>query len=388
MLPRCSLLRVGVSHTIGADRRPAGRSLPSMSDGSSLLSLFCGAGGLDLGFEEAGFDIQLAFDLRPDAVRSYNENRPGRPPAARCMDVRDITVDMLDELVGGTFCPMGIVGGPPCQSFSQANRSPLEDDPRHELPFVYLRLIKELSERRPLHFFVLENVVALREPPHANRFRLLKAQLDEAGFNVYEAVLDASSYGVPQRRERLILVGLNKALYPETAWRPPTKMEVPPEHLTVRYAFRSLPEPVHYRRGLSQQEMPFHPNHWCMAPKSKKFTTPGALVEGRRSNRSFKTLSWDKPSVTVAYGNREVHIHPDCKRRLSVLEAMRLQGFPDSYVLEGSLSSQITQVSEAVPPPMAKAIAISLKHIVDGKPPGPQRSLKPRAGTPSRISAR
>ena len=128
-----------------------------------------------------------------------------------------------------------------------------------------------------------------------------------------------------------------------------------------------------------------------MAPKSKKFFTPGALVEGQRGNRSFKTLSWDKPSVTVAYGNREVHIHPDCKRRLSVFEAMRLQGFPDTYELKGSLSSQITQVSEAVPPPMAKAIGLSLKNLIHSEVAGRNRKApaKPAAvGSPrTRLAA-
>jgi DNA (cytosine-5)-methyltransferase 1 len=336
-----------------------------MSDGRRLLSVFCGAGGLDLGFEQAGFNVQLAFDIRPDAVLSHNKNRADKPAAAHRIDVRDITLAKLDELAGSTFKPIGVVGGPPCQSFSQANRSPLEDDPRHKLPFVYCDLIQKLNARSPLHFFVLENVVALRESPHVERFEELKKKLDKAGFRVHEAVLDASSYGVPQRRERLILVGLNKKLYPDIVWEAPQKVEVPAEHLTVRHAFKELPEPVHYRRDLKRSDLVFHPNHWCMAPKSKKFTTPGALVEGRRGNRSFKTLSWNLPSVTVAYGNREVHVHPDCKRRLSVLEAMRLQGFPDTYVLEGSLSSQITQVSEAVPPPMAKAIAQTLKQILD-----------------------
>jgi DNA (cytosine-5)-methyltransferase 1 len=94
-----------------------------------------------------------------------------------------------------------------------------------------------------------------------------------------------------------------------------------------------------------------------MKPKSIRFTQEGMLVPGNGSHRSFKTLAWDQPSITVAYGHREVHVHPDCKRRLSVYEAMLLQGFPKSYELLGTLSSQITQVSEAVPPKMAEAVA-------------------------------
>jgi DNA (cytosine-5)-methyltransferase 1 len=110
-----------------------------------------------------------------------------------------------------------------------------------------------------------------------------------------------------------------------------------------------------------------------MRPKSRKFTTPGALKPGNGRNRSFKTLDWDRPSLTVAYGHREVHIHPDCHRRLSVYEAMKLQGFPDHYELIGSLSSQIVQVSEAVPPPLAYAVAASVRDLIaalEGRPAG------------------
>ena len=346
---------------------------------NGLLSVFCGAGGLDLGFEEAGFSVDLAFDIRPDAIVSYNANRGSNPVSAHCLDVRNLTLAKLDELAGKTFAPFGIIGGPPCQSFSQANRSPVDNDPRHELPFVYAKLIDSLNKRNPLHFFVLENVVALREEPHLEHFELLKKKLKKIGFNVFEAVLDARDYGVPQKRERLILVGINSKLHPHAEWVAPPKLDLPVSSLTVRHAFRGLPEPTHFRRGLSLGDIAFHPNHWCMAPKSKKFSTLGALVEGQRGNRSFKTLSWDKPSVTVAYGNREVHIHPNCKRRLSVFEAMRLQGFPDSYELKGCLSSQITQVSEAVPPPMAKAVGISLSKLIDAAVKGKTQKVAPVA---------
>ncbi len=98
-----------------------------------------------------------------------------------------------------------------------------------------------------------------------------------------------------------------------------------------------------------------------MAPKSIKFQT-GELVEGYKDKRSFRTLSWNEPSYTASYGNREVHVHPNGHRRLSVLEAMLIQGFKKNYKLSGSLSDQITQVSEAVPPPLAFAVSSQLKN--------------------------
>ena len=114
----------------------------------------------------------------------------------------------------------------------------------------------------------------------------------------------------------------------------------------------------------SEDAIPVHPNHWCMTPKSRRFFD-GSLLEGYSSHRSFKTLAWDEPSITVSYGHREVHVHPSGKRRLSVFEAMRLQGFPDDYVLDGTLSAQIDQVSEAVPPPLAEVVAMSIKSALE-----------------------
>ena len=105
---------------------------------------------------------------------------------------------------------------------------------------------------------------------------------------------------------------------------------------------------------------PIHPNHWCMVPKSDRFKN-NKLIPGDCSQRSFRTLEWERPSYTVAYGNREVHVHPSGNRRLSVYEAMLLQGYPTNYELKGTLSDQFQQVSQAVPPPMAKAVAQSIE---------------------------
>jgi DNA (cytosine-5)-methyltransferase 1 len=100
-----------------------------------------------------------------------------------------------------------------------------------------------------------------------------------------------------------------------------------------------------------------------MKPKSSKFQN-GSLVEGHNGGRSFRVLSWKKPSWTVAYGNREIHIHPSGKRRLSIYEAMLLQGFPKRYQLFGTLTEQVKQVSDAVPPPLAAALARSLRQFL------------------------
>jgi len=325
-----------------------------------LLSLFCGAGGLDLGFEEAGYKIGLAFDIRNDSIASYNHNRPLDSKVGRCADIRELTLSKLDQMYGVEFRPQGIIGGPPCQSFSRANKSVKVDDPRHQLPFVYADLIDKLNKRSPVDFFMFENVPGIDEGTNRTLFSKLIKKLEDAGFVVKQVLLNALEFGVPQNRSRVIMIGLNKNTRKNHIWLPPKKTDLPKARLTVGSTISHLPEPTFFTRNLLPAEIPFHPNHWCMQPKSLKFFTPGRLTPSQNNSRSFKTLSFDQPSITVAYGNREVHVHPHGKRRLSVLEAMLLQGFPENWQLLGSMSSQFTQVSEAVPPPMSKAIALSI----------------------------
>jgi DNA (cytosine-5)-methyltransferase 1 len=326
-----------------------------------LISLFSGAGGLDWGFEAAGFSPAVAIDIRADAIKSYNHNRPRNGRVGRTGDVAKLDAAALDALAGRTVRPIGIIGGPPCQSFSRATHS-AEDDPRHGLPLQFARILRELNARAPVHFFAFENVPGLLKEKHAKRFASILSAFRRAGFNVFQGHMNASAFGVPQDRPRLILVGLNRKLYPKKKWEAPKG--TPNALVSVKTAIGGFPEPRFWERGLTPADIPHHPNHWCMVPKSKNFETAGALVQGTARGRSFRTLSWDRPSPTIAYGNREVHIHPDCKRRLSVYEALRLQGFPKRFELTGTLSSQIQQVSEAVPPPLGKAIAQSILEII------------------------
>lgn len=341
-----------------------------------LLSLFCGAGGLDLGFENCGYEIGLGFDLNADSVASYNHNRP-KVGRARIGDVAKLSPTQLDQTFGKRFLPRGVIGGPPCQSFSQANVNQRNNDPRDALPLEYAKLIAALHKRSPLDFFVMENVVGLTLSRHQRTLDSTINRLTRAGFTVTKAILDAKDFGVPQVRRRLFVVGFNKEKYQGKSWVAPCPPIAPVS--TVRDAIHGLPKPTYFRRDLCTSEISFHPNHWCMQPKSRKFFTPGALIEGDSTSRSFKTLAWDRPSFAVAYGHREVHIHPAGKRRLSVYEAMRLQSFPPNYELLGTLSSQIRQVSEAVPPLLAQAVATSIAE---------QLSKKKSSGQTSRQAVR
>lgn len=327
-----------------------------------ILSLFSGAGGLDLGFEKAGFEIDLAFDIRRSAIDTYNYNR--QQPRGFVRDIRHLNLADIDALFGAEYKPIGVIGGPPCQSFSVSNVTQKVDDARHDLPFCYASLLKQLNKRNPIHFFLFENVLGLKGKKHLNRYNKFKDSFKRAGFNIHELVLDALDFEVPQNRKRLFILGLNKKLYRDSQINIPIS---PKKTVTVRDVLDLIPEPVSFEAAKNLVNIPFHPNHWCMTPKSKKFSTPGSLIPGKALGRSFRVLTWDKPSPTVAYGNREVHIHPNCKRRLSVYEAMLLQGFPKTYEFRGTMSSQFQQVSEAVPPGLAYAIAKQLRVIYKTK---------------------
>lgn len=318
-----------------------------------LLSLFSGAGGLDAGFEDAGYTVGLAYDKRPEAIASYNLNRP-RAAVGKVVDVTTLGLVQLDRDFGETFRPTGIIGGPPCQSFSKANSGRSLDDPRAKLVEVFVSLALQLHDRSSLDFVVMENVPELIEADDERLLQQQNERLAAVGFHIATEVLNAADFGVPQNRRRMFMVALNKERH-GSPWAKPNATVS--EAATVFDAISKLPPPVYFERPIRVSG--YHPNHWCMKPKSPRFFN-GTLVQGYSAGRSFKTLSWQKPSLAVSYGNREVHIHPSGTRRLSVHEAMLLQGFPKSYVLHGSLSSQITQVSEAVPPPLARVVAQSI----------------------------
>lgn len=343
-----------------------------------IISLFSGCGGLDLGFAQAGFRTVVALDINPVAVKTFNQNYntvakghidtelAGSPSIAKVSDLsRENGNEVLQriEAMHFEFPVRGVIGGSPCQTFSHSNVRSNGDDIRHSLPGTYAAILKVLNEALSLDFFVFENVRGITFQKHSKEFALFKGQFEDAGFRLFEGLLDARNYNVAQKRPRVFVVGWNKDRYNywDYLFPRPSDNASP----SVRDAIGELPEPVYFQRGLTPADIPHHPNHWTMRPKSRKFED-GNLMPGQNKGRSFRVLSWDEPSWAVAYGNREIHIHPSGKRRLSVYEAMLLQGFPrQGYQLLGTLSDQIRQVSDAVPPPLARALAESVMAFLE-----------------------
>jgi DNA (cytosine-5)-methyltransferase 1 len=214
-----------------------------------------------------------------------------------------------------------------------------------------------LNQEFGIDFFLFENVPGFAGSRHNLRFQRMKGRLERAGFHISEGLLDARNFGVPQIRPRVFVAGINREKYGSLEFALPTRSRARTRN--VADAIRGLPKPLFFTRQLNGRKHPLHPNHWCMYPKSARFD--GSLELDPRK-RSFRVLQWEQPSYTVAYGHREVHVHPSRRRRLSVFEAMLLQGFPRRYELMGTLTDQIRLISDAVPPPVARALAAALRR--------------------------
>jgi DNA (cytosine-5)-methyltransferase 1 len=320
-----------------------------------IVSLFSGAGGLDLGFKSAGFPVVLAIDNSSAAIKTHQRNFPATSSIAA--DLIELGPDGVIRLLQPMLSSserIGVVGGPPCQGFSRANNGSFAGDPRNSLALLYLDVVKALQESFNLEFVLFENVVGIRDRKHSDIFAEILIRFEGLGLHWSVDEHCALDFGVPQTRNRVVISAF-ESLSAAAAFSP---KKVPRGDLTVRSAIDGLPQPVFFERGLDPKAIHYHPNHWTMRPMSPRFNESHGT---QQVSRSFRRLRWDSPSPTVAYGHREIHVHPEGKRRLSIYEAMMLQGFPKKFVIEGTLSEQVEQVSNAVPPPLAKALAMATK---------------------------
>ncbi|MCF0041560.1 DNA cytosine methyltransferase [Dyadobacter fanqingshengii] len=315
-----------------------------------IISLFSGAGGLDLGFQEEGYKIALAIDNDASAIETHKfnfESASGVVADLSKIGPKGVLNYALETIPKGGR--IGIIGGPPCQGFSRANPSSKPDDPRNLLPRLYIQIIEELKKHYIVEFVVFENVLGMKDKKHTVKYLDLIKGLKELDFDLSEKELCAHDFGVPQNRNRIVVTALRSGqgyqpVYPEKTVGT----------FTVKSTIGELIEPAFFHRNLKKEDIPLHPNHWTMQPKSAKFRQP---FDNSNKSRSFRKLNWDKPSPTIAFGNREIHVHPSGLRRISIYEAMLLQGFPKSFILKGTLSQQVQQISNAVPPPLAKSLA-------------------------------
>lgn len=299
-----------------------------------IISLFCGAGGMDLGFIKVGHSIVWANDNDPDSCQSY-EKFLGHKPI--CKDI---------EKISSRDIPNGdvVIGGFPCQGFSVANPYRHVEDKRNKL---YLELLRVIKDKRP-KYFVAENVTGLLSIGKGEVIKMIMKDFKEAGYKAQYKVLNAADFGVPQKRLRVIILGTREDV-PYRIYHPkPTHENA---WSTVKDAISDLPEPSASCKI---------PNHHGTSHKVK--------INGFIGNRK---TNWDKPAPTIVgrgggTGGPVIIPHPNLNRRMTVRECARLQSFPDNFIFYGSISSQYRQIGNAVPWPLsyqiAKMIPLSLKQ--------------------------
>jgi len=299
-----------------------------------VVSLFSGAGGLDLGFIKAGHEIIWANDNFSDAVKTYRRNIGDH---IVCDDISKIKSDDIpDHDI--------LIGGFPCQGFSIANAKRGGNDERNKL---YLELLRVLKVKQP-KFFVAENVKGILSLNQGEIFKMILLDLTNAGYKVNYKVMNAADFGVPQKRERVIIIGVRQDVnltleYPEATHSEYNNLlENKKIWVSIGEALRNIPEP---------EEIHNLSNHTYSKFKLK--------FNGYIGNRAIDPT---KPAPTVtARGDEKGGVvvlhHPKNHRRMSARELAITQSFPVDFVFEGSNSSVYRQIGNAVPPLMAFAIA-------------------------------
>jgi len=296
-----------------------------------IVSLFSGAGGLDLGLSQAGHDIVWANDIDPDAVATYKKNIS---PDIVLGDISNIS---SREIPNSDV----IVGGFPCQGFSQANLLRFEDDDRNRL---YLELLRVIKDKQPM-FFLAENVRGILSLAGGRAIEKIERDFKAAGYRVAKQLFNVADFGVPQMRRRVIIAG--------------TRMDL---SKSCDYTF---PEPTHCspeKVGITRLK-PWVTSGEALSSISEPDTDSShnllnhIFSQYKVTNRNFTGHRWtdpEKPSPTIlARGNGKGGVcaiqHPRNHRRMSIREQAIIQAFPINFEFIGSMNSCYRQVGNAVP---------------------------------------
>ena len=359
-----------------------------------VIDLFCGCGGLSLGFLADGWTVTRAVDVDASIAETYRKNHP---------EVDVLVADIRDVDHGGVFSPGDgdvIIGGPPCQGFSMAGariREGFISDPRNYLFRHYYNVVKTVGPRA----FVMENVKGILTMEGGAIFReilrLFSEEMGERSYRMYHRVVRAADFGIPQKRERVILIGSAlpaeqvDALWEQTregiqreiptyfdrvtVWdaisnlpRPTADGQIPnPRPDTAYQAYLACPNPI-LTNHIQTKHSPLAVARMHRVGGGENFT---ALEETIRSvhSGSYGRLLWDDlaPTITTRFdtpaGGR--FIHPEEDRTLTPREAARIQSFPDSFVFYGSKTSICKQIGNAVPPKISYFLARLVRHLTE-----------------------
>jgi len=305
-----------------------------------VVSLFSGAGGLDLGFRMAGHDIIWANDLYSDAVETYRYNLGDHIVCEDIFSVNEKDVPDCDIVIGGF----------PCQGFSVANTKRNINDERNQL---YKQLMRIITAKQP-KYFLAENVKGIFSLAKGEVLKMILKDFESTGYKVQARILNAADYGVPQLRQRVFFVGIrNDVDYTFNYPSPTNNIDGSgnlPKWIGVGDALSNLPDP---------DEPNEVPNHDYSKYKLR--------FNGYIGHRRIDPL---KPAPTVTArgddkGGVVVLHHPNNQRRMSCRELATVQSFPTDYVFVGTRSSVYRQIGNAVPPLLAYAVAKQFDIITE-----------------------
>ena len=335
-----------------------------------VVSLFAGCGGLDLGFEKAGFDVVWANEFDSSIHATYRLNHPKTKLCT--LDIRDIKASDIPD------CD-GIIGGPPCQSWSLGGKCLGIEDDRGKLVYDYIRIVKDKKPK----FFIMENVPGMVTPKHFNAFNEFLDLFRNAGYVVKYELMNAADFQIPQERQRVIIVGTRKNLNVEYLF--PTKLDSNP--VTLLKAIGDLKtSPTPYNREKVNVENNTILNHdYYTGPYDNKFMARN------------RVRGWDELSFTIQAQAKNEPLHPQAPkmtyvspqerkfvmgkehlyRRLSVRECARIQTFPDNFkFVYDKVEDGYKMVGNAVPPRLAYHIALSIKKCFSmSMLPSPNRGI-------------
>jgi DNA (cytosine-5)-methyltransferase 1 len=387
-----------------------------------VLSLFSGAGGLDLGFKKVGFDIVFANDFDADACDTYRQNLGDH---ISCSDIKDIKSSSIPD-----ECDV-ILGGFPCQGFSVANNKRYIDDPRN---YLYREMIRIIADKKP-KIFVAENVKGMMTLGKGKAFQQIQEDFRNIGYEVSAHLLNTANYGIPQSRHRVIIIGNNiavKNIFPDDIMKRVGKKlttekaigdlkDIPISYNPIKIgrktiynhiAFQNVSDKFLGRKyEVNQHDICDYLKYWRNLRKIstkkideifgyrhtaghwfRKDNNSGSIpkpsdwwrlkqilefddtydeqvttLEEKQIifEQSLRIVNWTTPSDTITASVPEIHINRE--RRLSVRECARLQTFPDDFIFSGSLNSMHRQIGNAVPVKFAEILAKCVKKMLESK---------------------
>jgi len=342
-----------------------------------VVELFSGCGGTSVGFEMAGYQIALGCDIHQPSIQTFKRNHP--KSSTILGDVNNVTSEMIRESIGFNNIDV-LIAGVPCQGFSLNNRKRHEGDERNLLYKEFVRFVRDLKPKS----LVLENVSGMAST--GNFVKNIEEELSEAGgMKVRSKLLFAPDYGVPQSRTRLVFVGVKDKEFDFNSILKTHGKETGVPYITIREAIGDLPrlmskqsaseytiEPFSdyqkmMRKGIKKNELTNHraPNHPQATIEKINNTKPGEPMYPRFKQRI--RLAWNIQSPTQVSGGIRPQFqfgHPEDSGRLTIRERCRIQSFPDYFYVEGGIVQGRVQTGNAVPPLLAKAVALALKKYL------------------------